>query len=111
MTYDDVLDYGLTLPDTVLENHYCTPSVKTNGRAIVGVGREAGSFLLMIDLDTIEMLKETDPDTYWQTPHYVGWPGVLVRFDTPDPERVYAMIDAAHSWARSRPKPRPRKKA
>ena len=34
------------------------------------------------------MLKETDPDTFWQTPHYEGWPGVLVRYGSADPERV-----------------------
>ncbi len=111
MTYDDIIAFALTLLDTVLENHYGTPSVKTNGRPLVGVGREPGSFVLRIDLDTVEMLKETDPDTYWQTPHYVGWPGVLVKFDTADPERVFAMIEQSHAWNSARPKPRPRKKA
>lgn len=62
----------------------------------------------MIDLDTVKMLKEPDPETFWQTPHYVGWPGILVRFDTTDPDRVYAMIDKAHGWTHMRPKPQPR---
>ena len=46
------------------------------------------SFGVAIDLDTIEILKETDPDTFWQTPHYVGWEGVLIRYDSDDEERV-----------------------
>ena len=26
-------------------------------------------------------LKATEPNTYWQTPHYEGWPAILVRYD------------------------------
>ena len=56
------------------------------------------------------MLKETDPATFWQTPHYEGWPAVLVRFDSPDPDRVRAMIERSHAWSAAKPRPRPRKK-
>ncbi len=111
LNWDMVVAHALSLPDTEAATHYGAPSVKVNGRAILAPGREAGSFCLMLDLDTIEMLKDTDPDTYWQTPHYEGWPGVLVRFDTDDHDRVLAMSDAAHAWNAARPKPRPRKKA
>lgn len=67
----------------------------------------------MIDRDTVDMLRETDPDSYWQTPHYEGWPAVLVRYDSADPERVLAMIERAHEQAiaRKRPRPRPKKTA
>ena len=51
--------------------------------------------MLQIDHDTKEMLIETDPDSFWQTPHYHGWPGLLVRYDSADPDRVRAMIERA----------------
>ena len=38
------------------------------------------SFVVAMDVDSIELLKETDPETYWQTPHYEGYGGVLVRY-------------------------------
>lgn len=101
-----VVAHALSLSGTEATTYYGAPSVKVNDRAILAPGREDGSFCLMVDLDTVEMLKETDPDTYWQTPHYEGWPGVLVRFDTADPERVLAMIEASHAWNAARPKPR-----
>jgi hypothetical protein len=111
LDWDTVVAHALSLPGSETATHYGAPSVKVNGRAILAPGREDGSFCLMVDLDTVEMLKETDPDTYWQTPHYEGWPGVLERFHTADPERVLAMIETSHAWNAARPKPRPRKKA
>jgi hypothetical protein len=55
------------------------------------------------------MLKETDPDTFWQTPHYEGWPAVLVRYGSRDVERVRDIIARSHAWTAAKPKPRPRK--
>jgi len=110
LSWDEVIAYGLGLPDVELAPHYGAPSLKTNGRAFVAPGREQGSFCLLIDRDTVAMLMDTDPDTYWQTPHYAGYPAVLVRLDSDDPERVLAMVDRARERARSLPRPKPRQK-
>ena len=56
------------------------------------------------------MLKATDPDTFWQTPHYEGWEGVLVRYDGKDEARVRDVIGRALEWAAAKPKARPRKR-
>ena len=58
--------------------------------------------MLLVDRATVDMLIETDPATFWQTPHYVGWPAVLVRYATDDPDRVRAMIERAHDQALAR---------
>ena len=109
--WNEAVAFALSLPDTGLSTTYGQPAVKVNGRAFLYASREADtSFGLSIDLDTIEMLKETDPDTFWQTPHYEGWPGVLVRYGSADPERVRALIERSRDWNAARPKVRPRKK-
>ena len=113
-SWEEAVAFALTLPDTRLSSSYGRPAVKiaSNGRAFLYTGHEdTTSFGIALDLDTIEMLKETDPDTFWQTPHYEGWPGVLVRYGSEDPERVRAMIERSRDWNSARPKPRPRKKA
>ena len=111
-SWDDVETFALGLPDTVAESFYGGPAVKvaSNRRAFVSAGREADSFVLTIDLDTKEILLETDPDTFWQTPHYEGWAGLLVRFSSPDPDRVCAMIERARDQAAARKPAAPRKK-
>ena len=82
-----------------------------NGRAFIYPGRERDtSFALAIDLGTIELLMETEPETYWQTPHYEGWPAVLVRFDSTDPERVRDVIRRGFEHAAAMKPVRKRKK-
>lgn len=109
LDYQEVTRFAANLPGAEHSTHYGAPAVKANGNAFVAPGREEGSFCLLIDRDTVDMLKETDPDTYWQTPHYEGWPSVLVRYDSADPERIFAMIERAYEQALA--KKRPKKKA
>ena len=96
--WDKVESYALTLRGTAAATSWGGPAVvaEANGRAFIYPGREREtSFALGIDLDTIELLKQTEPETYWQSPHYEGWPAVLVRYDSPDPERVRDVIRRA----------------
>ena len=111
--WDDVVAFALTLPDTVVATHYGGPAIKvaSNGRAFLSMSREPRSFVLSIDFDTKEMLLESDPDTFWQTSHYEGWPGLLVRYASTDPDRVHAMIERARDQAAARKPSKPRKKA
>lgn len=111
--WDGAVAFALSLPDTELSTSYGKPAVKvaSNGRAFLYTGHEDGtSFGIAIDLDTVEMLKATDPETFWQTPHYEGWPAVLVRYDSPDPERVRAMIERSRAWVAVKKPARPRRK-
>ena len=110
-SWDEAVAFALTLPGTELSSSYGKPAVKVNGRAFLYVGREEEtSFGVAVDLDTVEMLMTTDPDTFWQTPHYAGWPAVLVRFDSADPDRVRSVIERSHAWTAAKPRPKPRPK-
>lgn len=113
MTWDEAVAFALSLPDTELAKSYGQPAVKvaSNGRAFLYPSHETDtSFGVAIDMDTIEVLKETEPETYWQTPHYEGWPGVLIRYDAADEERVRDVISRSRNWSATRPKVRPRKR-
>lgn len=113
MTWDEAVAFALSLPDTELGTSYGKPAVKvaSNGRAFLYPSHESDtSFGLGIDLDTVEMLKETEPETYWQTSHYEGWPAVLVRYQCKDAERVRDVMRRSRDWSASLPKSRPRKR-
>jgi len=85
--------------------------VVSNGRAFLFPSHEQDtSFGIAMDFDTIEILKETDPATFWQTPHYVGWEGVLIRYDSEDEDRVRDVIGRSRDFVAAKPKPRPRKR-
>ena len=113
MTFDEAIAFALTLPDTERGTSYGKPAVKvvSNGRAFLFPSHEPDtSFGVAMDLDTIEILKETDPATFWQTPHYVGWEGVLIRYDSEDEARVREVIGRSRDFVAAKPKPRPRKR-
>jgi hypothetical protein len=113
MTWEEAVAFALSLPGTELRASYGKPAVKvaSNGRAFLFPSHESDtSFGVAMDLDTIEILKDTDPATFWQTPHYVGWEGVLIRYDSEDSERVREVIARSRDWVAAKPKPRPRKR-
>ncbi|MFL6726289.1 MAG: hypothetical protein ACJ8FS_07235 [Sphingomicrobium sp.] len=113
MTFEEAVAFALTLPDTERGTSYGKPAVKivSNGRAFLFPSHEADtSFGVAIDLDAIEILKETDPDTFWQSPHYVGWEGVLIRYDSSDEERVRDVIERSRDFVAAKPRAKSRKR-
>ncbi len=112
MTFEEAAAVALSLPGTEQGTSYGKPGVKVaaNGRAFLFSSHEAKTSIgVAMDLDTIEMLKETDPDTFWQSPHYVGWEGVLIRYDSKDEERVRDVIERSKDFVQAKPRPKTRK--
>jgi hypothetical protein len=111
-SWDKARDFALTLPGTASKGGRMeSVIIADNGQFFVFEGREsATSFAVQIDLGTIDLLKETEPETYWQSRHYEGWPAVLVRYDSPDPERVRRVIEQGFEQAKAKKPVRKRKK-
>jgi hypothetical protein len=101
-SWEEVEAFALTLPGTERGTSYRRPTVKVaaNGRGFVWTGHEAGtSFAIWVEPGAAEMLIETDPDTFWQSPHYAGSNAILVRYSSDDPERVRHRIELAFELA------------
>jgi hypothetical protein len=101
------------LSDTERGTSYGKPAVKvaSNGRAFLFPSHEADtSFCVALDLDSVEILKETNPATFWQSPHYVGWEGVLIRYDSNDEERVREVIARSRDFVAAKAPVKPRKR-
>ena len=97
-SYEEAIAFALTLPHTSTQSFYGDMVPKVNKKAFVSPGREPGSFHLFCgSVDRAEMLKEIEPDTYWQSAHYIGWPGILVREANADPDHVRHLIE--EGWA------------
>jgi hypothetical protein len=110
MDFDEAVTFALTLPDTERGTSYGKEAVKviSNGRAFLFESHESGtSFGVALDRGTIELLKETDSETFWQTPHYVGWDSVLVRYNSPDNDRVREIIERSRDYIAAKPRPKP----
>lgn len=98
MTRDQMFAYALSLPgaeDSTLHGGRC---VRVRGQWILNAGREPETLALALDRETVAFLIETEPQTYFQPPHFEGWPALLVRHAAADDGRLREQIDRA--WAR-----------
>ena len=94
--WEEVEAFALTLPGAEAGTSYRQPAVKVVGKAFTSTGHEPGSFHVRSPHEEKAVLLETDPDTYWQTSHYQGWPGLLVCYGGADPERERRVV--ARAW-------------
>ena len=95
--WDEAVAFALTLPGvTIGAGARGSTSPRIGGKQIVSQGRAPGSYVLRATREEIEILEQTDPETFWQTPQYQGWPTVLVRGERADPERMRILI--ARAW-------------
>lgn len=94
-SWDEAVAFALGLADTELSTSYGAPAVKVNGKAFLYPGREKGSFAIATPVPEKELLMETEPEVFWETAHYRGWPAVLVRYGSASRERIEAVITRA----------------
>ncbi|MBC7505240.1 MAG: hypothetical protein H7267_05895 [Sandarakinorhabdus sp.] len=97
MIWGDVVAIAAALSGTTRGTSYGRDAVLVRGKMVVAKGRDDDHFVLRATLDAVAVLIETDPACFYQTPHYVGWPAVLVHFATADSERIAILVERA--WA------------
>ena len=89
------------LPEVEAGEWYSTPALKVRGKGFARV-KDADTVVVMVALDEKEMLLEAAPDLYFETPHYSGWPAMLVRIRFISDEELAHRLRAA--WLQKAPK-------
>ena len=89
------------LPEVEVSTWHGTPSLKVAGKSFVRV-KQPGVLVVMCPLGLKEALMEAEPDAFFETPHYSGWPAMLVRLKAVDDERLRDRIECA--WREKAPK-------
>ena len=89
------------LPETTEDSWYGTPSLKVRGKGFCRV-KDADTVVVMCEMDEKEMLMAAAPGIYFETPHYFGWPAVLVRIHEIDADELRSRLDRA--WTLKAPK-------
>jgi hypothetical protein len=103
VTEDDVRELALTLPATTERLSYGTPGFRVKDRLFARL-REEGDVLVVwcADLGEKELLVGAAPDKFFTTPHYDGYPCVLVRMDVVDRAELAELLTDA--WRARAPK-------
>jgi hypothetical protein len=102
MDWAAVAAAGLTLRGVEAGTSYGRPALKVRGRSFAVAGRTDDHFVLMLDRERVALLMEMEPDLFFQTPHYLGWPCVLVRYAALAAEDCLSLLREA--WAARVPK-------
>jgi hypothetical protein len=97
-TEDDVRAIALSLPGTTEDQWYQTPAYKVGGKGFLRLRTEAegGLVVFVSDLGEKEALLTGNPDAIFTTPHYDGYPVVLVNLDKIDHDELRELI--TDSW-------------
>ena len=102
-TWEDVLAAGLRLPEVEESTWFGTPSLKVRGKSFCRLRTDPDALVLrVVDMHEREALLQGQPDAFFSTPHYDGWPYVLVRPEQVDPVELRELIEEA--WRVQAPK-------
>jgi hypothetical protein len=102
VTFAMVREAALALPGVEDGTSYRTPALKVRGKLLVRLKEDGESFVLRVDFDTRDILMRADPETFYITDHYRGYPAVLVRFATLDPDEMPGLLEQA--WRQVAPR-------
>ena len=82
------------LPGVTRSTSYGTPALKVRDRSFVRL-KDSATLVLLCPSEQKTLLMEISPDIYFETPHYVGYPAVLIRLDAIDDEELSLRLEDA----------------
>jgi hypothetical protein len=103
--WETVREIAGRFPEVEEDLTYGQPSFRVRGRlfAWMSPSREAvGALVCRVDPDEKELLIQSNPDVYFSTPHYEGYPAVLIRLEAVDRRELAERIEDA--WLLRAPK-------
>jgi hypothetical protein len=101
-TENDVREIALGLPETEERPSYGTPGFRVRDRLFARI-REPGVLMLRVaDEGEKDFLIRAEPEKFFTTPHYDGYPSVLVRLAAVDREELAELL--ADAWRTRAPK-------
>ena len=102
-TESDVRTIALSLPETTEEQWYGTPGYKVKGKGFLRIRSkdEGGLVVFVADLGEKEAMLQSAPKKYFTTPHYDGYPAVLVNLKAIGLRELREVI--TESWCQKAP--------
>lgn len=94
--WDDVVALGLRLPEVEAGTWYRTPALKVRGRGMCRLRTDPDALVIrVVDLADKEALLRGEPEVFFTTPHYDGYPYVLVGLERVDRRELGELLEDA----------------
>jgi hypothetical protein len=98
-----VRDIALTFPEVEESTGERTVySVRGKSFAWAARERDGGGLGIRVDRDEKQLILDSNPDVYFSSPHYDGWPGVQIRLEKIAREELRERLEDA--WLIQAPK-------
>lgn len=102
-SWEDVVSLGAKLPGVEVGRSFGTPALKVKGKFMCRLRTDPDALVIrVLDLGDREALVQGQPDVFFTTPHYDGYPAVLVRLEAVDPVELAELVEDA--WRIRAPK-------
>ena len=102
VTFAVVRKLALSLPGVVEGTSYRTPAFRVAGRFFLRLREDGATLAIRIDFDTREALMQANPEAFFITDHYRGYPAMCVRLSTVQRSELKALLE--QSWRQIAPK-------
>jgi hypothetical protein len=101
--WETVHELALALPE-VEEDTSGRTAYRVRGKLFAweARGRDGGGLGVRVDRDEKQLILEANPDVYFSSPHYEGWPGVQIRLELVDRDELAERLEDA--WLIQAPK-------
>jgi hypothetical protein len=109
LTYDAVVRLGLALPDVEEGTSYGTPALKVHGATMTRLWEDGQTLVIKTTFEQRDALIAEDPERYYITDHYLGYPWVLLRLPRANADALSDLLRGAHRLALAENR-RPRRK-
>jgi hypothetical protein len=102
VTFDMVREAALKLPSVSESTSYGTPCLRVGKTMICRLREDNETLVLKLDLMERDILMEAEPEIFFITDHYRGYPTVLVRLPMADIDHIDMLLRRA--WFAAAPK-------
>jgi hypothetical protein len=101
--WETVREIALALPEAV-DASGSRPAFRVRGKLFAWKSRDrdGGALAVRVDADEKQLILASNPDVYFETPHYHGYPAVLIRLEQIDRDELAERIEDA--WLTRAPK-------
>jgi hypothetical protein len=93
---------ALALPEAEEGTWFRTPAWKVRKKSFARMKEDGETLVVLVELGEKEMLMEAEPHIFFETPHYHGYPAVLVRLAAIEADELAEVLE--DSWRRKAPK-------
>jgi len=78
-TYETVRELARELPGVEESTSYGTPALKVKKKLLARLKEDGKTLVLKVSFDERDILMQSEPETFFITDHYLGYPAVLAK--------------------------------